>query len=164
VIFTLHESSNTLTAQRFDVNEPSNPAQFIGSVMITPELTNGTQFNAAELLVPPGSDASQGLLLYASNRNKGPTFDDQEDCITIVRYTPAPTPGAADTLTFVRQWPTGLREIRGMAFSNDGKYLVAGGQMNGIVKVFQVGPDDMLAEIANSTVGGGRTSFVWMDQ
>jgi hypothetical protein len=85
--------------------------------------------------------------------------------IAIIQYTPAAASGdPKPQLTVQWQVPTGLHGISGMAFSDDGKYLVTGGELSGGVKVFQVEASGFLTEVANSTTVDTRTSFVWVSQ
>jgi hypothetical protein len=84
-------------------------------------------FLAGELLFPPPSTPSERLL-YASNRNINGRTRRQH-----IKYTSRANP----TLVVVNQMPTGLREVEGMAFSDDGQYLIGGAGRYVGIRVFE---------------------------
>jgi hypothetical protein len=154
-IFILHEKDNILSAQEIKPGYVVPTIRPLANVSILPDYaTTGTQFAAGELLVSPTA-------MYMSYRKIGVT-DTDGDGIAIIKYkTQDPTPGSWYKLS-VQWWvPTGLHGISGMAFSDDWKYLVAGGGVSGGVKVFQVNERGFLTEVANSSIVDTRTSFVW---
>jgi 6-phosphogluconolactonase (cycloisomerase 2 family) len=159
-LFTLHEFDSTVTAHT--LNETTEP---VVSPSIAPRdasTPNGAKFAAAELLSPPPSDMFPEGLLYASNRNVG-LEDPRGDSIAIIRYFPSSAPGVKARFDIIEQVFTGLQQIRGMAFSGDGEFLVAGGSKSGGVKVFQrSGGGTVLTEIASNADVDTRTSFVWL--
>lgn len=110
------------------------------------------------MLIPP-TPSGAPTLIYASNRNIG-TEDPAGDTIAIVQFT---TQGNQSSFKIVKQVPTGLQQIRGMAFSDDGQFLVAGGSKSGGIKVFQRINDgtDLKFVAADDTIDT-RTSFVWV--
>jgi hypothetical protein len=165
MIFTLCQLSNILTVQ---ATGPS-PNPVLANVSITPEgAPAATAFRAGELLFPPPSDKFSERLLYASNRNTyyGYTsqdgvsgYDPRGDSIAIIKYTP----GANPTLVVVNQVFTNLGQVEGVAFNNDGQYLIVGGWYGGVKVYRRDGDGSILTEVGRKEEMA-QTSFVWMSK
>jgi len=190
VIFTVHELSSTLTAEALSP-VPDGGSTLLASTSIVPTdsaIPAGVKFAAAEILIPPAlpfqaSDAadsqssqiaptdasapdattdslSRPTLLYASNRNIG-VEDPRGDSIAIFQFFPGR--GRKAGFKLVQQVYTGLQQIRGMSFNQDGTYLIAGGVKSGGVKVFKRTNGGLaLEEVASNDEIDTRTSFVWL--
>ena len=162
-MFTIHEFDNTITVH--SIGAPPNGTSHLVAqpLSIAPndaQVPKGATFAAAEILIPPPGN---GNLLYASNRNTAVNATDPRgDSIAIVQFNP-PGRNSAASLKIVKQVFTGLQQIRSMAFSDDGNFLVAGAALTGGVKVFEMadGGTD-LREVAANTEVDTRTSFVWV--
>ncbi|KAL0568979.1 hypothetical protein V5O48_012997 [Marasmius crinis-equi] len=144
ILFTLHETTSTLTAQRISAAPDFNTTlPLIANVSIVPpNQLNGTKFAGAELLISQVSEKFPNPLIYVSNRNIGETIDPNGDTIAIFEFTngtaAASTNGtvaatkrmhrrskwarqtdagaeADGALTLLAQIPTGLQQIRSMA-------------------------------------------------
>jgi len=120
---------------------------------------SGAKFAAAEVLIPPPNAAFPSTLVYASNRNTGKNDDPRGDAITIL------TLGTDGKLQIVKQFFTGLKQVRGMQFGGpDNRFLVASGVVgNGGVVVFErinQGTDFQL--VASNKDIPNLTSFVWV--
>ncbi|KAG9105303.1 hypothetical protein FRC07_009411, partial [Ceratobasidium sp. 392] len=150
-LYTLHELSNTLTQQTIPALGSSTQPTVTASINIIPtDSTNPSAHTAAELILSPSTSAFPTQYLYATNRG------DQSDAITIVSI-------ANNTLQIVKQVRTGLSTIRGAALSPDGTYLVAGGQNNGLVIVFErINGGADLKEVARTSGLTQPFSFLWL--
>lgn len=142
--------------------------------MATDNVPAGAKFAAAEVLYPApltGDPAGNKSYIYTSNRNTGEE-DPRGDTIAIFEHIPGDGQDAAqkrwhkrtnDQLNLVNQVFTGLQQIRGMLFSDDGQYLVAGGVKSGGVKVFQrTDGGKNLVEVARNLEVDTRSTFVWV--
>jgi 6-phosphogluconolactonase (cycloisomerase 2 family) len=119
----------------------------------------GAEFAAAEILIPPTSDQFPASFIYISNRNIG-TPDPRGDSIAIFQFLSEL--GQSPELKLIDHIFTGLHQIRGMAFSEDGLFLVAGASNRGGIKVFQrVDGGKRLKEVARNAELEERTTFVW---
>ena len=156
-------------------------AQLLVNVSVIPndpQVPKGAKFATAEILYPGPLDGSTDNFVYVSNRNIGEP-DQRGDSIAIFQHTAGSQDGTApatsrprfrranEDLTLVVQVFTGLQQIRSMAFSDDGVYLVAGGSKDGGgaggVKVFQrINGGKGLQEVAKNTDIDTRTGFVWV--
>ncbi|KAG9095660.1 hypothetical protein FRC07_011062, partial [Ceratobasidium sp. 392] len=150
-LYTLHELSNTLTQQTIPALGSSTQPAVTASINIIPtDSTNPSAHTAAELILSPSTSAFPTQYLYATNRG------DQSDAITVVSI-------ANNTLQIVKQVRTGLSTIRGAALSPDGTYLVAGGQNNGLVIVFErINGGADLKEVARASGLTQPFSFLWL--
>jgi 6-phosphogluconolactonase (cycloisomerase 2 family) len=111
--------------------------------------------------MPPTSSQFPTSFIYASNRNEG-TPDPRGDSIAIFQFLSG-TGQQQPAFQPITQVFTGLQQIRGMEFSDDGQFLVAGAALTGGVKVFQrVDGGRGLQEVASSAAIDTRTSFVWV--
>jgi len=172
-VFTLHELSSTLTIQTIP-SDPNRISRLLASVSTVPTdgVPAGAKFAAAEVLYPPPLTGSgNNSYIYTSNRNTGEA-DPRGDSIAIFQHIPGDDQDATqkrwhkrtnDQLILVNQVFTGLQQIRGMQFSDDGQYLVAGGVLSGGVKVFQrTDGGENLVEVASNSDVDTRSSFVWV--
>ncbi|KAF7377548.1 putative isomerase YbhE [Mycena sanguinolenta] len=160
ILFTVHETASTLTAQAIPV-APNGTA--------LPLLANVTTFPADAL---PGSH----------NRNISPNVTDPRgDTIAIFEFVNATSANArrvprrplqrqnvGGQLNLVAQIPTGLQQIRSMALGrvDDGgdEYIIAGANTVGGVAVFQrVDGGRNLTLIARNVDLENRTSFVFVE-
>jgi len=162
-LFTLHELDNTLTAQ--DIGPaPNGTSVTLATISIAPTdsgVPAGAKFAAAEILMPAPSASFPSPLIYASNRNTGTEEDPRGDSIAILQFVSVA--GRTAEFRLVAQVFTGLQQIRGMAFSGDGQFLVAAGSKSGGVKVFErVDGGAGLREVASNGEVDTRTSFVWV--
>ncbi|KAF8602594.1 putative isomerase YbhE [Ceratobasidium sp. AG-I] len=151
-LYTLHELSNTLTKQVIPPLGSSTQPAVTASISIIPsDSTNPSGHAAAELLLSPASSAFPTRYLYATNRGE------TSDAITVIDI-------ANGALNIVSQVRTGLKSLRGAAFSpGDGKYLVVGGQDSGGVVVYErTGGGASLKEVARTSGLQNPTSFVWV--
>ncbi|KAF8602593.1 putative isomerase YbhE [Ceratobasidium sp. AG-I] len=151
-LYTLHELSNTLTQQVIPPLGSSTQPAITASLNIIPsDSTNPSAHTAAELLLSPASSAFPTRYLYATNRG------DASDAITIISI-------AGNTLQILSQVRTGLKTVRGAAFSpGDGKYLVVGGQDSGGVVVYErTNGGASLKEVARTSGLQNPTGFVWL--
>jgi len=158
----LHERDNTLTAQTIGL-APNGASPTLASVSIAPTdgVPAGAKFAAAEILMPPPSVQFPTPFIYASNRNVGTTPDPRGDTIAILQFVSVA--GRTGSFKLVAQVHTGLQQIRGMAFSDCGEFLVAGAVKTGGVKVFRrVQGGAGLKEVASDTEIDTRSSFVWV--
>lgn len=155
----IHEYSSILSAHSLGATENDQP---LASVNVTPteNVPAGAQFAAAEILIPPQTEEFPEMVLYASNRNKGAT-NEEGDTIAILQFVSVA--GQTGRFKIIDQVYTGLQQVRGMTFSDDGKYLVAGGAEGGGVKVFERKKGGMvLSEVAANNDVDKRTSFIWL--
>jgi hypothetical protein len=155
-------------------------AQLLVNVSVVPndpEVPKGAQFAAAEILYPGRLNGSTEDFVYVSNRNVG-VPDPRGDSIAIFQHISGSQVGTAratsrrkfrranEELNLVTQFFTGLQQVRSMAFSDDGVYLVAGGSKDGSgggVKVFQRTEGGKgLEEVAKNGDVDTRTGFVWV--
>jgi 6-phosphogluconolactonase (cycloisomerase 2 family) len=161
-LFTLHELDNTLTAQSIGP-APNGTSVTLASISIVPTdsgVPAGAKFAAAEILMPSPSSSFPSSFIYASNRNTG-TPDPRGDSIAIVQFVSIA--GRTAEFRIVNQVFTGLQQIRGMAFSDDGQFLVAAGSQSGGVKVFErTDGGEGLTEVAKNDDVDTRSSFVWV--
>ncbi|KAG8756369.1 hypothetical protein FRC12_010599 [Ceratobasidium sp. 428] len=150
-LYTIHELSNTVTQQTIPALGSSAQPPIIANISIIPtDSTNPSAHTAAELILPPLTSAFPKQYLYATNRG------DQSDAITIIDP-------ANNTLKIVKQFRTGLSTIRGAVLSPDGTYLVAGGQYNGLVVVFErINGGADFKEVARASGFTQPFSFLWL--
>jgi len=165
-LFVLHELASTLTVQRIPA-APNGTSSLIANVsIIPPDPPAGAAFAAAEILIPPPTEAFPIPYIYVSNRNTG-TQDPRGDSIAIFEHVNQGTP--KEGLNLVAQVYTGLDQVRGMEFSaydeKTGKqYLAAAGVAGtgGVVIFERVDKGRSLNEVVRNLDVPTRSSFVWL--
>lgn len=161
-LYTIHETSSTLTQQTIPRSLSSSTAKLTANFsVIPPGLPAGAKMFAAEILLAEkskkkGSSFKQAYI-YASNRNLG-TQDPRGDAIAIYQVEPK--------LKLVKHVYTGLDQIRGMELSggSENQFLVAAGVAGSagtvVLKRTKGGAD--LEVVARNKDIPTRTSFVWL--
>lgn len=87
IIFTLHEKTSTLTAQRIPEGPNGTTLPLIANVSIVPPgQPAGATFAAAELLISTPSEKFPNPIIYTSNRNIGNETDPRGDAIAIFEF------------------------------------------------------------------------------
>ncbi|KAJ7719095.1 hypothetical protein DFH07DRAFT_898853 [Mycena maculata] len=189
ILFTVHETASTLTAQAIPAGPNGTALPLIANVTTFPaDALPGSQFAAAELLISTPTDAFPTPLLYVSNRNISPNVTDPRgDTIAIFEFvngTDSAAPATTNTrrmlrsrlrrqaqagqLQLVAQIPTGLQQIRSMALGrvDDGgdQFIIAGANTEGGVAVFQRVDGGRNLTLATRNLDlGNRTSFVFVE-
>jgi 6-phosphogluconolactonase (cycloisomerase 2 family) len=163
ILYTLHEKTSTLTSQKLPpAADQTGQTPTISSVSIVPSNPpEGSQFAAAEILLPPPTKSFPKTFVYASNRNIGSNTDANGDTIAIYEAL------SDGSLNFVAQVFTGLDQIRSMAFSkevNGEQYLVAGAAKGdgGVVVLRRVDGGRGLTVVSRNRDVETRSSFVWL--
>ncbi|KJA21813.1 hypothetical protein HYPSUDRAFT_682420 [Hypholoma sublateritium FD-334 SS-4] len=88
ILFTVHETTSTLTAQVIPGAPNGTTFPLLANVSIVPTDLNFTgNFAAAEILISEATSAFPNPLIYVSNRNLGPEFDPRGDSIAIFEFT-----------------------------------------------------------------------------
>ncbi|KAJ2923344.1 hypothetical protein H1R20_g13751, partial [Candolleomyces eurysporus] len=89
ILFILHEKTSVLTAQPIPTAPNGTTLPLLANVSIVPpEAANfNGSFFAAEIVISEPSEAFPDPLIYVSNRNLGPEFDEAGDSIAIFEYT-----------------------------------------------------------------------------
>lgn len=110
-----------------------------------------------EILLSPTNASFPNALIYVANRE-----DPLPEGDTISIYTPH---SSSQGFQFVESVATGFNHLRGMAFGGpDDKYLIAGGQNGGGIKVFErtgtTAP--YLKEVAKLEGVEKPTGFLWI--
>jgi len=156
----IHELASTLTLQ-YVPSQPNGTTTILSDVSILPPTyPAGSDFAAAEVLIPTVTPEFPVSYIYASNRNTG-NLDPRGDTIAIFERV-------GQRLELVQQVYTGLDQIRGMMVGpveNGGvQYIVAAGYAGTAgVKVFKrTDSGRNLTEVAVNTDIPTRTSFVWL--
>lgn len=192
ILFTIHEKTSTLTAQRIPEAPNGTAFPLLANVsVIPPNPLNGTKFAAAEILISTPTEKFPNPLIYVSNRNIGETIDENGDTIAIFEFQngTASTGGSGagagtcankrrrharefkkregEALTLLAQIPTGLQQIRSMALGrvDDGgdEFIIAGANTVGGVAIFQrVDGGRNLTLVARNEEIANRTSFVFV--
>ncbi|EPQ50586.1 hypothetical protein GLOTRDRAFT_141401 [Gloeophyllum trabeum ATCC 11539] len=159
--YLVHELASSLTAQVLPI-APNGTMPFISDEStIPPTYPNGSDWHAAEILIPPPSTSFPQPYIYTSNRNTG-NLDPRGDTIVIWAIQPD------GSIQQVKQVYTGLDQIRGMMISTNadgvGEYIIAAGYAGTAgVQVYQrVSGGADLQLVANNTEIPTRTSFVWL--
>ncbi|KAJ7182776.1 Lactonase, 7-bladed beta-propeller-domain-containing protein [Mycena crocata] len=142
ILFTVHETASTLTAQVIPAGPNGTASPLISNVTTIPaDALPGSKFAAAELLISTPTDAFPTPLLYVSNRNINPNVTDPRgDTIAIFEFVNGTSSNGTDStvpcttntrrmmrrrmrrqaemggaqLRLVAQIPTGLQQIRSM--------------------------------------------------
>ncbi|KAJ7220613.1 Lactonase, 7-bladed beta-propeller-domain-containing protein [Mycena pura] len=189
ILFTVHETASTLTAQTIPAAPNGTAAPLIANVTTFPaDALPGSKFAAAEILISTPTDQFPTPLIYVSNRNISPNVTDPKgDTIAIFEFVNG-TDCAGDKgntkrmlrgrkhrddtaggqLKLVAQIPTGLQQIRSMALGrvDDGgdEFIIAGANTEGGVAVFRrVDGGRNLTLVARNTDTQNRTSFVFVE-
>lgn len=186
ILFTLHETASTLTAQYIPESPNGTTLPLLANVSIIPaDPPAGTKFAAAEILISQPTDKFSTPLIYVSNRNIGNVTDPAGDTIAIFEFVngTSSAPCKRNTkrmqranriatrdgpaLQLIAQVPTGLQQIRSMALGNvdDGgdEFIIAGANTEGGVAVFQrVDGGRNLSLVARNLDIQNRTSFVFL--
>ncbi|KAJ6504090.1 Lactonase, 7-bladed beta-propeller-domain-containing protein [Mycena vitilis] len=187
ILFTVHETASTLTAQAIPAGPNGTTSPLLANVTTFPAgALPGSKFAAAEILISTPTDAFPTPLIYVSNRNISPNVTDSAgDTIAIYEFlngTEACTTtnarrmlrrrarrqAATPQLNLLAQVPTGLQQIRSMALGrvDDGgdEFIIAGANTVGGVAVFQrVDGGRNLTLVARNADLQNRTSFVFVE-
>lgn len=108
----------------------------------------------AEVLSPPISAAYPTPYIYVTNRNDP---SPEGDILSIFE------PSDTGSLKLINELRTGLNHLRGIAFDEDGRYLIAGGTFGGGVKMFErVDNGRNLKEVAHLKDVERPTGFYWL--
>lgn len=108
----------------------------------------------AEVLSPPISAAYPTPYIYVTNRNDP---SPEGDILSIFE------PSDTGSLKLINELRTGLNHLRGIAFDEDGRYLIAGGTFGGGVKMFErVENGRNLKEVAHLKDVERPTGFYWL--
>ena len=129
-LYTLLELSNELSAHRIP-HLPESPGHIatVSTLARTPDENK----LAAEVRLVVASEIS-GPLIYTSNRTYRGDPPPEGDSIAI--FTPH-SESAGTKFSKKAEVPTGLHHVRGMTFSEDGRYVIVGGLFGGGIKVFE---------------------------
>ncbi|TFK36313.1 hypothetical protein BDQ12DRAFT_756153, partial [Crucibulum laeve] len=175
ILFTIHEKTSTLTAQAIPSAPNGTTFPLIANASIVPsDVTFNSSFFGAEILISEPTEKFPDPLIYVSNRNLGPEFDERGDtiaifefknanpCTTVFGYAGSATTAcppehrehthqwtrqeshSTESLTLLAQVFTGLKQIRSMSLGR----VVDGG-------------DEFL--IAGANVDGGVVVFRRVD-
>lgn len=160
-IFLLMELSNEITAHKL----PASPASSDTiPIDVVPTLSNppADPLNmdppplSAEILSPEVSPEFPTRYLYVTNRNDR---DPKGDILSIFEILESGKP------KLVNEVRTGLNHLRGIAFDEESKYLIAGGVFDHKVKVFErTDGGGNLIEVASLALGDVQspTGFHWL--
>ncbi|KAG7095223.1 hypothetical protein E1B28_005998 [Marasmius oreades] len=169
-LFTLHELASTLTIQKFPTLSLNGTAPLIANASIIPSHPPaGSQWGAAEILIPDRTDKFPNSYIYVSNRNIATdpsALDPRGDTIAIFEHVNVGTKN--EGLRLIKQIFTGLSQVRGMEIgrqTNGGdKYLVASGVAGtgGTVVFERIDGGADLKEVARNKDIPTRTSFIWI--
>ncbi|THU83118.1 putative isomerase YbhE [Dendrothele bispora CBS 962.96] len=88
ILFVLHETASTLTAQHIPEGPNGTTLPLLANVSIIPQdALEGSQFAAAELLISTPTEKFPNPLIYVSNRNISPNVTDPRgDTIAIFEF------------------------------------------------------------------------------
>ncbi|TFK36304.1 Lactonase, 7-bladed beta-propeller-domain-containing protein [Crucibulum laeve] len=87
ILFTIHEKTSTLTAQAIPSAPNGTTLPLIANVSIVPsDVTFNGSFFGAEILISEPTEKFPDPLIYVSNRNLGPEFDERGDTIAIFEF------------------------------------------------------------------------------
>jgi len=188
ILFILNEKTSTLTAQEIPPAPNGTATPLLANVSIIPTNTLNATFAAAEILISSPSENFPDPLIYVSNRNLGPEFDERGDTIAIFEFTNGTgttqrrrerahsrefntkrqTSGQdAFSLNLVAQVFTGLKQIRSMNIGPVGtggdEFLIAGANVDGGVVMFRRADGGRnLIEVVRNEDTANRTSFVFV--
>ncbi|KAF8588825.1 putative isomerase YbhE [Ramaria rubella] len=156
-LFTLLELSNTITSHKLPAL-PHHPVLVSTAATLSDPPLDPTAIQppplSAEILCPPVSTAYSTQYLYVTNRNDPSSEGD------ILSVFEVGEDGAFELINEIR---TGLRHLRGIAFDEQSRYLIAGGAFGGGVKIFErVDGGRNLKEIAWLKDVKNPTGFHWL--
>ncbi|KIJ49189.1 hypothetical protein M422DRAFT_161791 [Sphaerobolus stellatus SS14] len=156
ILYTLHELASLLTSQKLPSNDQTS-SPFISSSLTTPTGANLTNYGAAEIQIPSPTLEFPEKFIYTSNRQIGGTEDPQGDSIAIFSLKDD------GSFTLLKQVHTGLNNLRGFIIDPNGRYLVAGGNVSGGIKIFErINGGADLIQVAATTQVPTASSFVWL--
>jgi len=178
ILFTLNEKFSTLTAQQIPPAPNGTALPLLANVSTIPPNTLNATFAAAEILISNNSEKFPNLLIYVSNRNLGPEFDERGDTIAILEFTNGSAShiekrahswnfSSKPRLNLVTQVFTGLKQIRSMNIgpveTGADEFLIAGANVDGGVVMFRrVDRGRNLTEVVRNEEIANRTSFVFV--
>lgn len=157
-MYTLLELSNEIATHRL-VASPESNSDLIDIVptMLNPPpdaLSMDPPPLSAEILRAPVSSEFPEQYLYVTNRNDR---DPQGDILSIFQVLASGTP------KLVKEVRTGLHHLRGIAFDEESRYLIAGGAFGHGVKIFERTEGGAnLSEIASLKDVQNPTGFHWL--
>ena len=157
ILYTVLELSNTLTSHKLPpLPKPALALEVAATLSDPPENPNAIDPPpvCAEILSTPVSAAYPTPYLYVTNRNDP---NSEGDILSIFET------GGAGSIRLIKEVRTGLKHLRGIAFDEDGRYLIAGGTFGGGVKMFEIvdGGKDV-KEIAHLKDLERPTGFYWL--
>lgn len=162
-LYTLHELASTLTVQQMP-SAPNGTSDIVSNVTIIPDdAPEGSAWGAAEILIPEPTDAFPTAYIYVSNRNIGNVTDPRGDTVAIFEHVNKGEEG--EELQLVKQFYTGINQVRGMEFSPNGaEYLVAAGVVGdaGAIVFRRIDNGTDFEEVASNQDVATLTSFVWL--
>ncbi|KAJ8462487.1 hypothetical protein ONZ51_g10876 [Trametes cubensis] len=157
-LYTVHQTSNTLTQQRIPPAPNGTSTTLIANISILPPgLPEGAAMAGAEVLLAERSEHYAESFIYVSNRNTG-VQDPRGDAIAIFRVEPR--------LSLVGFVYTGLQQVRGMQLGGPEKeFLIAGGVAGdaGVIMLKRTEGGRNLTLLARNAEIPTRASFVWLD-
>jgi hypothetical protein len=108
---------------------------------------------AAEILIPPPHSADGAKrFIYVSNRNEPSALGDSLSIFS-----------ASPSFSLVSRVHTGVKHLRGLAFSPDGEYLAVVGQFAGGAKVLQRKAGGVLDIVEGAAVEvDDKSSVIWL--
>jgi 6-phosphogluconolactonase (cycloisomerase 2 family) len=137
-----------------------------------------TNYGAAEIQIPPTTPEFPQKFIYTSNRQIGGAQDPQGkfsfEYVTNKRIWDIDVCFVGDSIaifslkddgsfTLLKQVHTGLNNLRGFIIDPSGRFLVAGGNVAGGIKIFERtngGAD--LVQVAATTQVPTASSFIWL--
>ncbi len=188
ILFTVHEKTSTLTAQRIPEAPNGTTLPLLANVSVVPaNPPEGTSFAAAEILISTPTERFPSPLMYVSNRNIGTTIDPAGDTIAIFQFNNGTSSDSTctesskrrmkrvnkiakrgtESLELLAQVPTGLQQIRSMSLGKveDGgdEFIVAGANtVGGVVILQRVEEGRNLVEVVRNEDIANRTSFIFL--
>jgi len=103
ILFVIHEKTSVLTAQAIPPAPNGTALPILANVSIVPEEASrlDASFFAAEIVISEPSEKFPEPLIYVSNRNLGPQFDERGDTIAIFEYSALRTGGGVNSSTTI---------------------------------------------------------------
>jgi 6-phosphogluconolactonase (cycloisomerase 2 family) len=156
-LYTLAELSNMLTSHILPPL-PDQPVALDVATTLSDPPNNPTDLDppplSAEILSGTVSAAYPTPYLYVTNRNDP---SPEGDILSIFEM------GDGGSIKLVKEVRTGLNHLRGIAFDEEGRYLIAGGTFGGGVKMFErVDGGKDLKEITHLRDVEKPTGFYWL--
>ncbi|KAF9269076.1 putative isomerase YbhE [Marasmius fiardii PR-910] len=169
-LFTLHELASTLTLQTFPKLAFNSSTPFIANLSTIPDNPPpGSEWAAAEILMPRATKLFPKTYIYVSNRNIATdpsALDPRGDTIAIFEHVGKGTKN--EGLRLVKQVFTGLNQIRGMLIgleeNGSERYLAAAGVAGsgGTVVLERIDGGADLKVVARNTEISQRSTFLWL--